>query len=60
MLLAMSFRHQARVCARLADECEDSGLADRFRCMAANLAAKAEDLEDMRTLRTLPKQPAAA
>jgi hypothetical protein len=51
MLLAMDFRRQARVCARLAEDCEDSHLADRFRSMAADLLAKAEDLEDLRALR---------
>ena len=31
MLLAMDFRRQARVCARLAQECDDDHLAERFR-----------------------------
>jgi hypothetical protein len=51
MLLAVDFRRQARVCARLADECDDPHLADRFRRMAADLSAKAEDCEDLRAFR---------
>jgi hypothetical protein len=34
-------RRQARVCARLAEECDDERLAERLRLMAADLAAKA-------------------
>ncbi len=45
MLLAMDFRRQARVCARLAEECDDSRLADRLRKMASDLLAKADDFE---------------
>jgi hypothetical protein len=37
MVLAMDFRRQARVCARLAEDCEDQRLAERFRKMAAVL-----------------------
>ena len=40
MLLAMDFRRQARVCARLAEEYEDPHLASRLRNMAADLLAK--------------------
>ena len=47
MLLSMDFRRQARVCARLAEECEDPHLAARFRSMAVGLTAKAEDFEDL-------------
>jgi hypothetical protein len=59
MLLAMDFRRQARVCARLAEECEDPHLAARFRSMADGLIAKAEDFEDLRLLRH-PRQKLAA
>ena len=31
MVLAMDFRRQAQVCARLAEDCEDQRLAERFR-----------------------------
>jgi hypothetical protein len=37
MVLAMDFRRQAQVCARLAEDCEDQRLAERFRKMAADL-----------------------
>jgi hypothetical protein len=52
MLLAIDFRRQARVCARLAEDCDDPHLAERFRSMAADLLAKAEDFEDLRALRS--------
>ena len=45
MLLAMDFRRQARVCARLAEECDDRRLAERLRRMASDLLAKADDFE---------------
>ena len=45
MLLAMDFRRQARVCARLAEDCDDRRLAERLRKMAADLLAKADDFE---------------
>ncbi len=51
MLLAMDFRRQARVCARLAEDCEDPYLASRLRSKAADLLAKAEGFEDPRALR---------
>ena len=41
MVLAMDFRRQAQVCARLAADCEDRQLAGRFRKLAADLLAKA-------------------
>ena len=47
MLLAIDLRRQARVCARLADECEDKHLAERFKAMARDLIAKADDLEEL-------------
>jgi hypothetical protein len=34
MLLAMDFQRQARLCPRLAEDCEDPRLVDRFRSMA--------------------------
>jgi hypothetical protein len=45
MLLAMDFRRQAQVCARLAEDCEDQRLAERFRKIATDLLAKADDFE---------------
>ena len=47
MIFATDFRRQARVCARLAEHCEDRHLADRLRAMASNLAAKADDIEEL-------------
>ena len=46
MLLAMDFRRQARVCVRLAEECDDLRLAERLRRMASDLLAKADDFEE--------------
>ena len=46
MVLAMDFRRQEQVCARLAEDCEDRQLAERFRNMAADLSAKADDFEE--------------
>ena len=51
MLPATDFLRQARLCARLAEECDEPHLADRFRRMAADLSAKAEDCEDLRAFR---------
>ena len=47
MLLGMDFRRQARVCARLAEDCDDKRLAERFRTMASDLLAKADDFEEL-------------
>jgi hypothetical protein len=47
MLLAMDFRRQAQVCARLAEDCSDWFLAERFRNMATDLLAKADDFEEL-------------
>ena len=47
MLLELDFRRQARVCARLAEDCEDQCLAERLKTMAADLLAKADDFEDL-------------
>ena len=47
MLPAMDFRRQARVCARLAEECDDPHLADRLKAMASDLLAKADGMEEL-------------
>ncbi len=47
MIFAGDWRRQARVCARLAEDCEDRHLAERLRLMAADLAAKADEVEDL-------------
>ena len=47
MLLPMDFRRQARVCARLAEECDDRRLAERLEAMASDLLAKAGDIEEL-------------
>jgi hypothetical protein len=39
MLLAMDFRRQAQVCARLAEDCGDRRLAKRFRKISAKMSA---------------------
>ena len=46
MLLAEDFRRHAHVCARLADDCDDPRLAERFKAMASDLLAKADDFEE--------------
>jgi hypothetical protein len=46
MIFASDWRRQARVCARLAEDCEDQYLAERLRLMAADLAAKADEVEE--------------
>jgi hypothetical protein len=47
MLLPMDFRRQARVCARLAEECDDRDFAERLKAMASDLLAKAGDIEEL-------------
>ena len=47
MVLAVDFRRQAQVCARLAEDCEDRRLAERFRKMAIDLLAKADDFDEL-------------
>jgi hypothetical protein len=42
-----NLRRQARVCAQLAEDCDDSYLAQRFKLMAADLAAKADELDGL-------------
>ena len=46
-MLAMDFRRQAQVCARFAGECDDRPLAERFRKMATDLLAKADDFQEL-------------
>ena len=47
MLLTVDFRRQARVCARLAEDCDDKRLAERLKTMASDLLAKADDFEEL-------------
>jgi len=47
MLPAVDFRRQARVCARLAEDCDDKRLAERLKTMASDLLAKADDFEEL-------------
>jgi hypothetical protein len=47
MVSAIDFRRQARVCARLAEDCEDQHLAERLRAVAVSLVAKADDIEEL-------------
>lgn len=47
MVLPVDLRRQARVCARLADNCEDHHLAERLKAMAFDLMAKADDFEEL-------------
>jgi hypothetical protein len=58
VIFAGDLRRQARVCARLAEDCEDERLAERLKQMAADLAAKADDVEELpaeRLRRTKPR-----
>ena len=47
MLPGVDLRRQARLCIRLAEECDDQHLAERLKAMAEDLLAKAEDLEEL-------------
>jgi hypothetical protein len=47
MILATDFRRQAQVCSRLAEDCDDRRLAERFKKMATDLLAKADDFEEV-------------
>ena len=47
MVPAMDFRRHAQVCARLAEDCDDGRLAERFRKMATDLLAKADGFEEL-------------
>lgn len=60
MIFPGDWRRQARVCARLADDCEDPQLAERLRLMAANLAAKADETEELPTERLRRVKPLLA
>jgi hypothetical protein len=46
VVLAVDLRRQARVCAGLAEDCEDQHLAERLKAMARDLIAKADDLDE--------------
>jgi hypothetical protein len=58
MIFAAHWWRQARVCARLADDCEDQHLAQRLRHMAADLVAKADEAEELATERLKPPMAA--
>jgi hypothetical protein len=47
MVFGVNFRRQARVCVQLSEDCSDRHLAERFKIMAANLVAKADDVEEL-------------
>ena len=54
-LLAVDCRRQAHVCARLAEDCDDRQLADRFRAMACDLLIMADDFENAQGTGQAPK-----
>jgi hypothetical protein len=56
-MLAGNLRRQARVCARLAEDCDDRHVAERLRLMALNLAAKADDVDELPTERLRRTRP---
>jgi hypothetical protein len=45
MSFEANLKRQARVCAQLAEDCDDPYLAERLKVMAADLAAKADELD---------------
>jgi len=47
MVFEADLRRQARVCARLAEDCDDPYLAERLKLMALDLVAKADELEEL-------------
>jgi hypothetical protein len=47
MVCSLNFRRQARVCMRLAEDCDDRRLAERLEAMASDLLAKADGLEEL-------------
>jgi hypothetical protein len=51
----MDFRRQAQVCARLSEDCDDWRLAERFRKMATDLLAKADDFEGLPNARNVSR-----
>jgi hypothetical protein len=60
MIFAAHWRRQAGVCVRLAEDCEDQHLAERLRLMAADLAAKADEVEESPTERPRHVKPPLA
>lgn len=60
MVFAGDWRRQARVCARLAEDCDDEHLAGRLRLMAADLAAKADAIEELPSERLRRLKPLLA
>jgi hypothetical protein len=60
MMFAGNWRRQARVCARLAEDCEDQYLAERLRLTAVNLAVKADEVEELPTEGLLCVKPPLA
>ena len=60
MIFAGDWRRQARVCARLAEDCEDQHLAERLKLMAADLDAKADEVEELSTERSRHIKPLLA
>jgi hypothetical protein len=46
LIFVAALRRQALVCARLAEECDDIHLAERFEIMALNLMCKADEFEE--------------
>ncbi len=47
MVFEADLRRQARVCACLAEDCDDPYLAKRLKAMASDLLAKADELEEL-------------
>jgi len=47
MIIPANLRRQARVCERLAEDCDDPNLAERLKVMASDLIAKADDVEEL-------------
>jgi hypothetical protein len=56
MVFALDLRRQARVCSRLAEECDDQYLAERLKIMASDLIAKSEELEQLPSERQRDKK----
>jgi hypothetical protein len=47
MVLEPDLRRQARVCARLAEECDDPYLAKRLKLMGEDMLAKADEIQEL-------------
>jgi hypothetical protein len=60
MIFAADWRRQARVCARLAEDCEDRHLTERLKFMSADLAAKADEAEELSAELRRPVKPSLA